>query len=324
MASIWAVLQTRGDDIHPMALETLVAGQALASEAGGSVSAVILGDAVGALAGQLADWDLESVRTLEHEALATYTPGAYVGALANAAAAESPKFVLFPHSYQSVDYVPRLAQRLEVAYVPEAVSFESRDGDLIWKRPVFGGKLQADVRAKGRPVLVSLQSGSFSVSDRRTGACEAAPIAAGDEVRADREILGVEEIAGEHIDLSAAERVVAAGRGVGGEDKMDVVRDLAKALNAEVGASRPVIDGGWLPRDCQIGSSGQTIAPKLYVALGISGAIQHLVGMKGSQTIVAINKDKSAPIFGVADYGIVGDLHEVVPALIQALEEAGD
>lgn len=323
MANTWVVLQTRGNGIHPMALETLVAGQALAEIVGGTVTAVLVGDSLAESVGELGDWDLEAIRTIEHPALAAYTPGAYVGALAAAVSAESPDFVLFPHTYQSVDYVPRLAQKLGAALVPEAVSFESRDGDLVWRRPVFGGKLQADVKAEGSPVLASVQSGSFQVSDRRAGSSQASSLDAGD-VEADREILGVEEVAGEHIDLSAAERVVAAGRGVGGEDKMGVIHDLAKALGAEVGASRPVIDNGWLPRDCQIGSSGQTIAPKLYVGAGISGAIQHLVGMKGAQTVVAINKDKSAPIFGVADYGIVGDLHEVVPALIQALDEAGD
>lgn len=321
MPGIWVVLQTRGDAVHPMALEALVAGQALAEATGEAVTAILPGESVSAQAAELANWDLAGVKTLDAPALADYTPGAYCGALAAAVAEGRPDYVLFAHTYQSVDYVPRLAQQLGAALVPEAISFREDDGRLIWRRPVFGGKLQADVAAKGTPVLVSIQSGSYSVEDRREGSAEVTALEIGTDLEPDREILGTEAVAGEHVDLSAAERVVAVGRGIGGEDKMPLAHDLAKALNAEVGASRPVIDNGWLPRDCQIGSSGQTIAPKLYLGVGISGAIQHLVGMKGSQVVVAINKDKNAPIFGVADYGIVGDLHEVVPALIAALAE---
>lgn len=322
MANIWVVVQTRGQGIHPMALETLVAGQALAAELSGSVSAVVLGDGVTDCANQLASWDLSAVHVIEHAALADYTPGAYIGALSAAIGSEAPDYVLFPHTYQSVEFVPRLAYSVDGAMVPEATAFRVEGGSVIWRRPVFGGKLQADVRASGSPVLVSVQSGTYSASDRREGSASVAALEISAEISADREILGVEEVAGEHVDLSAAERIVSVGRGVGGEDKMGVIHDLAAALGAEVGASRPVIDSGWLPRDCQIGSSGQTVAPKLYVAAGISGAIQHLVGMKGSQVVVAINKDRTAPIFGVADYGIVGDLHEVIPALIEALKEA--
>lgn len=323
MAKIWVVLQTRDAGVHPMALETVVAGQKLAQELGGTVEAVALGDTVAFISAALADWDLAAVHLIEKPALGAYTPGAYIGALAGAIAQHSPDIVLFPHSYQSVDYVPRLAQTVDAALVPEATGFRVVDGSVIWRRPVYGGKLQADVRAKGTPILASIQSGSFSASDKAAGTSSAGPLEIGDaSVEADREILGIEEVAGEQVDLSAAERVVAVGRGVGGEDKMEAVHKLAAVLGAELGASRPVIDNGWLPRDRQIGSSGQTVAPKLYIAVGISGAIQHLVGMKGSQTVVAINKDASAPIFSVSDYGLVGDLHEILPALIEALEEA--
>lgn len=334
MVTIWVVVQTRAGGIHPMALETLVAGQTLARELGGEVSAVVLGsggtagaagdDGGGALAiaGRLASWDLAAAHVIEHSALAAYTPGAYIDALTEAIGSRAPDYVLFPHTYQSVEYVPRLAFSVDGALVPEATSFRIENGTVIWRRPVFGGKLQADVRALGKPVLVSIQSGAFSGSDRREGRTTVELLEISAEVSTDREILGIDEVAGQQVNLSAADRVVAVGRGVGGEDKMGIIHELAAALGAEVGASRPVIDSGWLPRDRQIGSSGQTVAPKLYVAVGISGAIQHLVGMKGSQVVVAINKDKSAPIFGIADYGIVGDLHEVVPALIAALEEA--
>jgi electron transfer flavoprotein alpha subunit len=323
VTNIWVVVQIRSEGIHPMALETLVAGQTLAAELGGSAAAVVLGgDGVTAIAGELTSWDLSAIHVLEDAALAQYTPGAYIGALSAAIGSGTPDYVLFPHTYQSVEYVSRLAYSLDGGMVPEATGFRVENGSVVWRRPVFAGKLQADVRASGNPILASVQSGAYSASDHREGNASVESLAISTEIVADREILGVEEVAGEHVDLSAAERIVSAGRGVGGEDKMGVIHDLAAALGAVVGASRPVIDSGWLPRDCQIGSSGQTVAPKLYVAAGISGAIQHLVGMKGSQVVVAINKDKSAPIFGVADYGIVGDLHEVIPALIEAIQEA--
>jgi electron transfer flavoprotein alpha subunit len=270
--------------------------------------------------------DLAAVLTAEAPGLAAYTPGAYVAALAPAIRAEKPDFVVFPHTYQSVDYVPRLAQAVDAALLPELVRFERGDEGLVWTRPILGGKLQARVRVRGEgTALVSVQSGAYSADDAALGSApaEIRPLTFdAAAVRADRELLGVEQVAGEKVDLTQAEFIVAAGRGVGGADKMGVIEDLARALGAEIAASRPVIDNGWLPRDRQIGSSGQTVAPKLYVAAGISGAIQHLVGMKSSTTIVAINKDPGAPIFSVAHYGIVGDLHEVLPALSAAIREA--
>jgi len=235
--------------------------------------------------------------------------------------------VLFPHTYQSMEYFPKLAQQVTGAIVPAVASFRLADGAVLWTRPVLGGKLQAEVRVKAQsagPVLASIQPGAVSAERLKPGQGIAAalPLDGFDGLAPDREILGVESAAKDEVDLSKAEFIVAAGRGVGGAEKMGVIEALAQALGAEIGASRPVIDNGWLPRDRQIGSSGQTVAPKLYVAVGISGAIQHLVGMKGSSTIVAINKDPNAPIFAIARYGIVGDLHEVLPALTAAVKEA--
>jgi len=189
----------------------------------------------------------------------------------------------------------------------------------------MGGKLESRVRVKGEgTVFVSVQSGAFSADDAVAGSAEVRELG-GDfsQVKADREILGVEQVGGDHVDLTKADVVIAVGRGIGGEDKLGPIHELASKLGAELGASRPVIDNGWLPRDRQIGSSGQTVAPKLYFAIGISGAIQHLVGMKGAGCVVSINKDATAPIFSVSRYAVVGDLHEIVPALNAALAEAG-
>jgi electron transfer flavoprotein alpha subunit len=325
---VWAVLQQRDGELLRQWRETVAAAQELAVLVDATVDAVVLGAGVAPLAQRVGEQAVvERVLLADHAKLGTYTPGAYVAALAPAIREQAPAYVLFAHTYQSVEYFPRLAQQVEGAIVPAVASFRLADGAVMWTRPVLGGKLQAEVRVKAAgttPVLASIQPGAVSAERMKagSGAVEALPVGALDALEPDREILGVESAAKEEVDLSKAEIIVAAGRGVGGADKMGVIQELAKALGAEIAASRPVIDNGWLPRDRQIGSSGQTVAPKLYIAAGISGAIQHLVGMKGSNTIVAINKDPNAPIFAVARYGIVGDLHEVLPALTAAVKEA--
>jgi electron transfer flavoprotein alpha subunit len=318
---IWVVLQQRDGALHRLSSETVVAGQKLAAAIGGSVEVVLLGSGIGGLADELAGrLGVAVFHVADHEALEPYTPGAYIGALAPAVRAAAPAYVLFPHTYQSMDYFPRLAQQVEGSLVSGVGGFEGSGTDILWHRPVLGGKLQAKVRITGSgPALISVQSGAFSADEATAGSVALTPLTV-EGIAKDRELLGVEQAGEEEVDLSKASIIVAAGRGVGGADKMAVIKNLAAALGADIGASRPVIDNGWLPRDRQIGSSGQTVAPKLYVAVGISGAIQHLVGMKGSGCVVAINKDANAPIFSVADYGIVGDLHEILPALTAAIQ----
>ncbi len=331
MAKVWVVLQLRdGGQIPRISVEALAAGQRVAEALGGKAEAVLLGTGIGLAAAEVAKNDLGAVHVAEHDNLKSYTPGAYLGVLVPAIQAAKPDYVIFPHTYQSVDYVPRLAQAVDAALVTDATGFESGEpGDtgLIWKRPVLGGKLQSRVRVKGEgTIFVSVQAGSFQADSVVKGNAEVTDVKPLDVdlsgVKPDREVLGYEEVGGDLVDLTKADIIVAVGRGVGGADKMKVIEDLAKSLGADIGASRPVIDNGWLPRDRQIGSSGQTVAPKLYIAEGISGAIQHLVGMKASTTIVAINKDPGAPIFNVAHYGIVGDLHEILPALTEAVKAA--
>lgn len=320
---IWVVVQHRDGKLHRGSKEAIAAAQSLGSEIGRGVEALILGNAPDGMAAELGKLELETVRVLEHPLLAEYTPGGYVAALAPLVAAQRPAFILLPHTYQSVDYSARLAQTCDAALLPEAIGFLRVDGELQWKRPVLGGKLHARVRVKGEgTVVVSLQSGAFSADAIRAG--NAALVKEGvtlGETELQREVLGFERASTDQIDLTKAEIIVAVGRGVGGPEKLGPVEELAKLLGGEIAASRPVIDSGWLPRDRQVGSSGQTVAPKLYLALGISGAIQHLVGMKGAAVVAAVNKDATAPIFKIATYGCVGDLHEVVPALAQALRE---
>jgi electron transfer flavoprotein alpha subunit len=334
---VWIVVQPRGGVVPRQAWEAVAAGQRLAAALGGpaekaeKAAAVVVGSGVAEAAAAVGRCDLAAVHVAEHARLATYTPGVTIGALAPALRAARPDFVVFPHTYQTVDFLARLAEATGAGLLPEVTGFSSGDsGGLLWTRPILGGKMEAKVRVQGEgTVLVSVQSGAFAADSRVAGAAPPAPPTpimplALDEAAlvADREVLGYEEVGGDTVDLTKADIIVAVGRGVGGADKMGPVEELAKALGADIGASRPVIDNGWLPRDRQIGSSGATVAPKLYIAAGISGAIQHLVGMKGSSVIVAINKDPGAPIFAVADYGIVGDLHEVLPALTEAIRAA--
>ena len=328
---VWIVLQHRDGKLHRMSKEAIAAGQRLATEIGGSASAVLLGSGLGDLVPQASAFDLANLFTVDAPALGDYNPGAYVAALAPAIGEQKPDFVVFPHTYQTVDYFPRIGQALDAALVPEVIGFENGAEGLVWKRPILGGKLQARVRVKHEgTVLLSVQSGAFPADAAQPGQAPVTPLPAvpGDLV-SDREILEVQQVGDDQVDLTKADVIVAIGRGVGGADKVEPLRALAKALGADIGASRPVIDNGWLldadgnvERERQIGSSGQTVAPKLYIAAGISGAIQHLVGMKGSTCIVAINKDATAPIFSVAHYGIVGDLHEIVPALTEAVNAA--
>jgi len=304
--------------------EVLAAAQAFAGNA--PIRVVVLGHENSALAGELSSAGVGEVLSAVHPALAGYTADGYVAAIQQVMTQVGPHLVLLPHSYQTRDFAPRLAARLHVAIVTDAIALEGTPEAPLITRPMFQGKLVAQVRpAQSGPALVSIQVGAFRADSLKRAAAPA-PIRTIEVVLDTAEIRQRPEApfqeAKQAVDLSQAERIVSVGRGIKTRENLAVAEALATALRAEIAASRPICDNGWLPMERQIGSSGQTVAPKLYVALGISGAIQHLVGMKGSRTIVAINKDADAPIFEVADYGIVGDLFEVAPAIVTALEKA--
>jgi electron transfer flavoprotein alpha subunit len=298
---------------------------AAAQQVGAPVKVAILGSGVDAAAAELATAAVDEVTVVDHAALAGYTADGHVLALSALLSQEQPTLVFFPHTYQTRDFAPALAARLGRALVADVTAFRQQDGATVYSRPVFQGKLTADVAASGpAPHLITLQIGAFRADAIKKGAAPAAIRRATVEIDA-ASIRQKPEApfkeAKQAVDLSQAERIVAIGRGIKGQEHLALAQQLAQAMGAEIAASRPICDAGWLPMDRQIGSSGQTVAPKLYVALGISGAIQHLVGMKGSRTIVAINKDAEAPIFEIADYGIVGDLFEIVPAMIAELQK---
>ena len=315
------IAEHRDGRINRATWESVAAAQPVAPR----IAIVLPGAAVDALAGELAAAQAERVILLEDPALDSYTADGYVMALSAVIEREAPALVFLPHTYQTRDFAPALAARLDRPLVTDVTAIR-KDGDrLVYVRPMFQGKLSADVAAAGPPPhLVTIQVGAFRADTAARGSAPAPvqKVAASVDASAIRQRPEAAfQEARQAVDLSQAERIVAVGRGIKGQEHLSLAEQLAHALGAEVAASRPICDAGWLPMDRQIGSSGQTVAPKLYVALGISGAIQHLVGMKGSRTIVAINKDPEAPIFEVADYGIVGDLFEIVPAIVAELNK---
>jgi electron transfer flavoprotein alpha subunit len=301
--------------------EAIAAGQRLAEDAGGWVSAVVLGDGVSALAAELAAAKLAEVLVVQSPLLGDYTADGYALALRTVIEERKPRFVLFSHTYQVRDFAPKLAASMDRGLVSDCLGYRKENGRLIFVRQVFQGKFSADVEFAGdAPYFASFQAAAFREDSVRRDAAPAKitnvpAVLAADRVRAKPGERFRE--ARQAVDLSQAEVIVAVGRGIRAPENIELAKKLAEALGAEIGASRPICDSGWLPMDRQIGSSGQTVAPKLYVALGISGAIQHQVGMKGARTVVAINKDKEAPIFEIATYGVVGDLFEIVPPLVE-------
>ncbi len=324
-SSILVVAEHRDGKLNRATWEAVAAGQRLAAQVNSTVSVVCLGQGVRGLAEELATKRLHEVLLVEDERLAEYTPDGYTAALVEVIRRETPAFVLMSHTYQARDFAPKLAAALGKALISDCIGYRVEDGTVIYTRSIFQGKIHADVRfADDPPHLVTFQAGTFR-ADEVEAADATVPLRTIaldlSQVPIRTRPLQIFREAKQAVDLSSAERIVAVGRGIKSEENLALIRRLAEVLDAEIGASRPVCDSGWLPMDRQIGSSGQTVSPKLYLAIGISGAIQHVVGMKGARTIVAINKDPEAPIFDIADYGIVGDLFEIVPALIKKLEQ---
>ncbi len=318
---ILVVAEQREGTLNRATLETIVAAQKLAGAM--PVKAVVLGQSSATVAQELAA-TVSEVLLVEHAALAVYTPDGFTLALQQVVAGVAPAYVLFPHTYQTRDFAPMAAVRMGASLVTDVTGINGAGAAATFLRPMFQGKLSAEVRPQGEgPRCITIQIGAFRADAVKRG--EAGPITSisvnidSSAIRQTPEAPFKE--AKQAVDLGQAERIVAVGRGIKSQENIAIAERLAKAMSAEIAASRPICDSGWLPMDRQIGSSGQTVAPKLYMALGISGAIQHLVGMKGARTIVAINKDADAPIFEVADYGIVGDLFEIVPALVTELEK---
>jgi electron transfer flavoprotein alpha subunit len=321
---ILVVAEQRDGRLNRASLESIAGAQQLAQALSLEVVVAIPGSGTEAVASELAAAAVREIVRVESPALADYTADGFTDAVQSAVEQLSPAFVVLPHTYQTRDFAPKLAARLDRALITDVTAIKTESGGALFVRPMFQGKLTADVAPQGpAPHFVTFQVGAFR-ADAMTRGSAPAPIR---ELTVDVDPATIRQKpeapfreARQAVDLSQAERIVSVGRGIKEQANIALAQQLADALGAELAASRPICDAGWLPMERQVGSSGQTVAPKLYLALGISGAIQHLVGMKGANTIVAINKDPDAPIFEVADYGIVGDLFEVVPAILDALK----
>ena len=323
--NILLITEQREGQWNKTSFETLAAAQQIVTETQGRLAAVVIGKGVATLAGELAATKIDEVLLVEHDLLASYTPDGYTIALQQAIARAKPDLVLLPHTYQVRDFAPMLAASLGKGMIGDCIAYRHENGKLIFVRQMFQGKTVADVVFQGAaPWFASFQAGVFRADLIVRGAAPAAITQVAVDLKPEQirtKPLELFREAKQAVDLTQAPILVSVGRGIKAPENIALAEKLAKAIGGELAASRPICDEGWLPMDRQIGSSGQTVAPKLYLALGISGAIQHVVGMKGSRTIVAVNKDQNAPIFEVADYGIVGDLFEIVPALIAELEK---
>jgi electron transfer flavoprotein alpha subunit len=319
---ILAFIEHKNCVLNKTSLEAVTAAQTIGKELGQEVAAVIACDKDCALAQEVAGYDLAKVIVAKNEKLGTYTPDGYTDAFAEVIKNTNPQYIIMAHTYQVRDFAPKLAARLGKEVVGDCIRYRNDGGKLTLTRRIFLGKLDADVTIEGdEPYFITFQSGAFRGDNAAKGSAqvETVDVSVGDIRMTPEEPF---QEAKASVDLTKSEIIVAVGRGIKSQENIAIAQQLADALGADLAASRPICDADWLPIDRQIGSSGQTVAPKVYIALGISGAIQHIVGMKNASTIVAINKDSEAPIFDIADYGIVGDLFEAVPVMIEEIKKA--
>lgn len=322
MSDILVFIEHKDCALNKVSLEAVTAAQSIGRDLGLKISAVIPCDKDCGLAETIAQYNLEKVIVAKNEKLGTYTPDGYADAWEAVIKRENPQYVVMAHTYQVRDFAPKVAARLGKEVVGDCIRYKAEGGKLILTRRIFLGKLDADVTVGGdAPYFITFQSGAFrgDAAEKGSANIETVDVNVG-EIRMEAEEPFQEAKAS--VDLTKSEIIVAVGRGIKSQENLAVAQQLADALGADIAASRPICDAEWLPIDRQIGSSGQTVAPKVYIALGISGAIQHIVGMKNAGTIVAINKDAEAPIFDIADYGIVGDLFEAVPVMVEEIKKA--
>jgi electron transfer flavoprotein alpha subunit len=319
---ILVVLEGANGAIHRISKETLTAAQALGKNLGQKVSILAFGKDGDALAKEASAFEVDDILLVNEEKLNSYSADSYAEVIKQVVEKESPNYVLMGYSYLVRDFFPKVSARLQKPLITDVVGFKNDDGKILFTKQVLHGKLTVDIEAIGDgPILVAFQSAAYSADDLKSGSGSVRNV----DIALDDSILKTssedpfqEDTGG--VDLSSADKIISIGRGIGKEENMQLIKNLAEALKAELGASRPIVDAGWLPSSHQVGSSGQSVTPNLYLALGISGAIQHVVGMKGAKNIVAINRDPDAPIFEVADYGIVGDIIEIVPKLTETIK----
>jgi len=316
---LFVFIQHEEEKINSVSLEALQGAQEIAENSDGTVSAVTFNSDI---VEQLKNYDLDKILQVDDEQLANYNPLYYVKAMEDIVTTESPDILIFGHTYEARDWVPRLSARLDIPIITDSIGFKN-DEELTLVRSVYQGKFNVDVCVNSTKSIVSFQSGAFRADAIKTGNASNRNISVDlssmdDSIQPGKKFQESET----SVDLSQANIIVSVGRGIGKEENLSIAKELAAVLKGELASSRPVVDSGWLESYHQVGSSGQTVSPKLYLALGISGAIQHVVGMKGSKNIVVINKDANAPIFEIADYGVVGDIFEIVPKIISAIQNS--
>jgi electron transfer flavoprotein alpha subunit len=323
---ILVIVEQREGKLNRASWETLVAGQSIAAETGWTLELAVMGSGALSIANEFAGKKVAKVYDLESPSLNPYTPDAFSAGLKQFLSSQQPQLVLMPHTYQVRDFVPKLATAMDRTVISDCVGYRKHGEKLLFTRQMFQGKFAADVSFScDAPWFVTFQNGAFR-GDKVEAGASAAPV---ETVNLEIPAAGIrnkpQEVfkeAKQAVDLTQAEIIVSVGRGIKEQKNIELAKQLADALGGEIAASRPICDSGWLPMDRQIGSSGQTVAPKLYLALGISGAIQHIVGMKGARSVIAINKDHEAPIFEIADVAVVGNLFDIVPPLIEEVKKA--
>lgn len=324
--TILVVAEQRQGQLNRVSFETLTGAQAIAADTGWTLEAAVVGSGVSEIAAELAKAKVAKVYDVESALVEPYTADGFVAALKQLVDKIQPKLILMPHTYQVRDFAPKLTTALNRTLISDATGYKYEGGKLLFTRQMFQGKFAADVSFAGDPPhFATFQNGSFRGDKVEMGSApapvETVQVAIGDNVVRNKPEAPFKE-AKQAVDLTQAQVIVAVGRGIKEQKNIEMAKQLADAIGGEIAASRPICDSGWLPMDRQVGSSGQTVAPKLYLALGISGAIQHVVGMKGSHTIIAINKDSEAPIFEISDVAVVGNLFEIVPPLIEEVKKA--
>jgi electron transfer flavoprotein alpha subunit len=326
MSTILVIAEQREGKLNRLSWETIAAGQAIAVQTGWTLEAAVVGANIASIASEIAAKKLAKVYAIESAKLDPYTPDAFAYALKDFLGKHPAKLVLMPHTYQVRDFVPKLATALQTTAISDVIGYSYESNKLLFTRQMFQGKFVADVSFSGSgPCFVTFQNGSFRADKVEAGSVAAPVVTVSVEIPEGTVRNQPQEVfkeAKQAVDLTQAEIIVSVGRGIKEQKNIDLAKQLADALGGELAASRPICDNGWLPMDRQIGSSGQTVAPKLYLALGISGAIQHIVGMKGARSIIAINKDSEAPIFEIADFAVVGNLFDIVPPLIEEVKKA--
>ncbi|WP_435180663.1 electron transfer flavoprotein subunit alpha/FixB family protein [Halorussus sp. AFM4] len=316
MSGVLAVAEHRRGELRDVSFELITAGRQLADQTGGDLHLAVVGGDTESFADSLNREGVDVIHTVPEGE--EFNHDVYAQAVEALHAEVDPQVLLMPNSVNGLDYAPAVANSLDLPLATDAVDFEYGDG-LTVTREMYGSKVETTVDVGGDRQAVTIRSAEWPAAEG-VGDAEISEFEADVDTDTGSRVTGFEEVGGGDVDISEADFIVSIGRGIEEEDNLPLIEDLVEATGATLASSRPIVDNGWLPKNRQVGQSGKVVTPTVYLAIGISGAVQHVAGMKGSDTIIAINTDPNAPIFDIADYGIVGDLFEVVPELIEEFE----